>query len=225
VLTAGGPVLVGSWRSAGAGLDVAVWSPEGDTWIRRDSTGTPLASTRDALGFPLDATALQQGLLVVGWQLAGGGGGPAPVVWHSASAYEPWTRTPLPDAGASGAATAARCAEATCAVSGRVDGALALWRLVEGRWSRVAGVPRVVVGERGPLPAPLDPAGPLVQVVSDGEQITILHVDGAGSVQRPVVGPAGVAVAAVESGGSLYVLAGPSPEDLDLWRADTSALR
>jgi hypothetical protein len=225
VLTAAGPVLVGSWQSADAGLDVAIWTAEGDTWTRRDSTGTPLASTRAELGFPLDATALQQGLLVVGWQLAGGTGGTDPVAWRSESTQGPWTRTPLPDAGASGAATAVRCAGATCAVSGRVDGALALWRLTEGRWNRVAGVPEVAVGERAPLPAPLDPGGTLVQIVPDGDRITILRMDGAGATQRPVAGPTGVAAAAVEAGGSLYLLAGPNPEELDLWRADPGALR
>jgi hypothetical protein len=223
VLTATGPVVVGSWQSADAGLDVAVWRSDGETWIRRDSTGTPLAGTRDALGFPLDATALQQGLLVVGWQ-AGGGTGAVPVTWQSAPGQDPWTRTPLPDAGASGAATAVRCAGSTCAVSGRVDGELALWRLTGGRWNRVAGVPPIAVGARGPLPAPLNPAGPLVQVVPDGGRIVILRLDGVASTRRPVEGPAGVVVSAVEAGGSLYLLAGPDPEDLQLWRAETSAL-
>ncbi|MHA6630938.1 hypothetical protein ACU61A_36325 [Pseudonocardia sichuanensis] len=225
VLTAGGPVVVGSWQSADAGLDVALWSADGATWVRRDSTGTPLASTRGALGFPLDVAALQQGLLVVGWQLAAGTGGSAPVAWRSASGQEPWTRTPLPDAGTSGAATAVRCVESTCAVSGRVDGVLALWRLTGDRWSRVADVPPVPVGARGPLPAPLNPAGPLVQVVPDGARITILRLDEAGSTQRPAEGPTGTAVSAVEAGGSLYLLAGANQEELELWRADASALR
>jgi hypothetical protein len=38
VLTPAGAALVGSWQSADAGLDIAVWTAEGDTWSRNDST-------------------------------------------------------------------------------------------------------------------------------------------------------------------------------------------
>jgi hypothetical protein len=59
----------GRGQSADAGLDVAVWSAEGETWSRHDSAGTPLQSTRQALGFATDATGYGQGILIVGWEL------------------------------------------------------------------------------------------------------------------------------------------------------------
>lgn len=225
VLTPAGPVVVGSWQSADAGLDVAVWTAAGGAFVRHDSTGTPLAGTRAVQGFPVDATALGQGVLVAGWQAAAGSPGSAPVVWESASGDGTWTRTVLPDAGTAGGAVAARCADTTCAVSGRVDGALALWRRTDGAWARVAGLPAVPVGDRDPLPAPLDPAGPLVQVVSRDGRIEVLTVDGPIVAVRPAEGPTGVAVTAVEAGGSVYLLAGPDADALQLWRAEAAALR
>ena len=227
VLTPIGPALVGSWQSAGAGLDVAVWQASGDTWSRRGSTGTPLESTASALGFPIAATGVDQGILVVGWQFAAGvgGAGQAPVAWRSAAGTDGWTRTPLPGGGSSGAAMAARCPDATtCLVAGRVDGELALWRLVDGGWSRVAGVPVIPVGENDRLPAPLPAAAGVVQLVSDAGQVTIVDIAAGKGTMRPAEGPSGAVVSAVEAGGSVYLLAGPSPDALSLWRADAAAL-
>ena len=138
VLTPGSSAVVGSWESAEAGLDVAVWTPEGDDWVRRPSTGTPLQSTRAEVAFPTAATGFGPGVVVAGWQVGtGAGGGQVPVVWRSGPDAAGWDKAVLPDAGKAGTAKAIRCANATCAVAGTADGALALWRLVDGRWSRV----------------------------------------------------------------------------------------
>ena len=84
VLTPGGSAVVGSWESAEAGLDVAVWTPEGDDWVRRPSTGTPLQSTRAEVASPTAATGFGPGVVVAGWRSAtGAGGGQVPVVWRS----------------------------------------------------------------------------------------------------------------------------------------------
>lgn len=64
VLTPAGSAVVGSWESAEAGLDVAVWTPQGDDWVRRPSTGTPLQSTRAEVAFPTAATGLGPGVVV-----------------------------------------------------------------------------------------------------------------------------------------------------------------
>ena len=45
VQTPSAPVIVGSWESGGAGLDIAVWHPRGERWVRASSAGTALAST------------------------------------------------------------------------------------------------------------------------------------------------------------------------------------
>ena len=224
VLTPDSAAVVGSWQSSGAGLDVAVWTVHGDTWSRTDSTGTPLASSRESLGFATDATGFGPGIVVAGWQV-GGGNGPAPVVWQSTALDSGWTRTPLPDAGVTGAATSVRCAGNTCAVAGRVDGVLALWRLTDGAWSRVPGVPVLRVGDADPLPAPLDPSGPLIQAASEGPAVRIIRMDGPTAAVHPAEGPTGPATAVVEAGGSVYLLAGPDEHTRRLWRADAAAFR
>jgi len=222
VLTPDAAAVVGTWQSSDAGLDVAVWTADSDTWSRADSTGTPLASTRASLGFATDATSVGPGIVVVGWQV-GGGKGPSPVVWRSTGPASGWTRTPLPDAGTNGAATSVRCA-ATCAVAGRVDGALALWRLTDSTWSRVTGVPTVRVGDADPLPAPLDVDGSVTQVASEGPAVRILRAEEATAGGRTAEGPVGPATAAVAVGGSVYLLAGPDEQTRRLWRADADTL-
>jgi hypothetical protein len=225
VLTPTGAAVVGSWQSADAGLDVAVWTADGDTWSRTDSTGTPLQSTRGALGFATSATGYSRGMLVVGWQVISGRAGPVPVVWQSESAATGWTRTSLPDSGSAGSATAVRCAEAVCVVAGWVDGALALWRLSAGSWSRVPGLPVIRVGSNDPLPAPLNPAGSPTQLASGGGRVQVVTVDAARTMVRSAQGPNGTVTSAVDVGGSVYLLAGPDIRTLRLWRADTAALR
>ncbi len=225
VLTPRDAAVVGSWQSAGAGLDVAVWRPDGEVWSRSDSTGTALASTRTALGFPTAATDHEQGVVVTGWRFGGGAPGPVPVVWRSGPdpgraerGLRGWTATALPDAGRSGAALTARCAGPTCAVAGRVDGALALWRLVDRRWSRVAGLPRIPVGDDQPLAPPLDPAGRLRQVVSDGARVVVVDAGEPTPAVRVAVGPTGTVRAAVVAGASTYVVT-DGPDGPRLWRA------
>jgi hypothetical protein len=226
VFTPDGPLVVGSWQSADAGLDVAVWTQTTgtDTWTRADSSGTPLQSTRGALGFLTGATVLPPGVVAVGWQLAHGRNGPDPVVWRSASGDAAWTRTTLPTDGAPGAATAVRCAADTCAVAGRVGDVLALWTLAGDTWTRAAGVPPIPIGDRDPLPAPLAGAGPLTEIVADGPAVKVVRVDGTTTTVRAAEGPTGAAVSTVATGGSTYLLTGAEPEARRLWRTDTAAL-
>ena len=146
------------------------------------------------------------------------------MVWRSTGPTSGWTRTPLPDAGTNGAATSVRCAT-TCAVAGRADGVLALWRLTDGTWSRVAGVPAVRVGDADPLPAPLDVDGSVTQVASEGPAVRILRAEEATAGGRTAEGPVGPATAAVAAGGSVYLLAGADEQSRRLWRAAAAALR
>jgi hypothetical protein len=210
VLAPTGPALVGSWQSDGAGLDVAVWTPNGDDWERHSSTGSALASTRATQGFATSATRGVDGVLVTGWQVGGvGHPGQAPVVWWAADpAAGGWTRTPLPDPGSAGVAVTGTCDASGCAVAGRVDGTLAVWRLVDGRWARVTGLPAVAVDDTDPLPAPLLVDGRIVQVVSDHGSLAVLDVDGARVTRHPVAGAGGPVTAAVAVGSTVYLLAG-----------------
>ncbi len=230
-LTPHDALVVGSWQSADAGLDVAVWRPDGDVWARGDSTGTALASTRAALGFPTAAADHEQGVLVTGWRLASRAAGPVPVVWRSGPDPRGWTVTTLPDAGRSGAALAARCDGPTCAVAGRVDGVLALWRLVDRRWSRVAGLPPIPVADDQRLAPPLDPAGRLRQIVPHGGpdngpdrgpgggRVVVVDAGGPTPAVRTAVGPTGAVRAAAVAGPWAFVIT-DEPDGPRLWRTD-----
>jgi hypothetical protein len=220
VLVPGGAAVVGSWQSDDAGLDVAVWTPQGDSWVRRSSTGTPLQSTRSSVVFATAATSFGPGVMVAGWQIAtGAGAGQAPVVWQSGPDAAGWNKTVLPDAGKAGTSTAIRCATTTtCAVAGKVDGKLALWRLADGRWSRVAGLPPIAVGDTDRLAAPLDIDGSLTAVVADQGQVEIIEA-GETTSTRNAAGPTGPVTAAARVGPSVFVVAGDR-----LWQADAAAL-
>ncbi|MDN5858363.1 MAG: hypothetical protein L0H84_07045 [Pseudonocardia sp.] len=211
VFAPAGPMLVGSWQSAAAGNDVAVWTATGDAWNRAPSAGSALASTPTMLNFAIAATRAPGGVLVVGWQA--GTDGQHPAVWRHDGAR--WTATPLPDGGRIGIALAARCGTADCVAAGRVDGQLALWRLVEGRWSRVAGLPLIAVGERDPIAAPLLRGDRIVQLAADGGRVVALEVAASGSTVRPVAAVDGPVRAAVTAGADVFVLAG---EPARLWQ-------
>ncbi|MGH3860546.1 hypothetical protein [Actinokineospora sp.] len=216
VITPAGPALVGSWNSEQVGLDVATWTAEGDTWTRRSSAGTALESTQAALGFPMAASALGQGVLVAGWQLADDR--LTPVVWRSTSGVDGWTKTTLPDTGATASAISLACQASTCAVAGQVDGKLAVWRLIDGTWTRVPGAPPIAVGDKDPLPAPVEIGLRVVQVVSDGGQVKIARADSGSWTVLSAQGPTGVVTAAATIGDALFVLAGPDAEHQSLWR-------
>lgn len=209
VFTPTGPVLVGSWESAVVGSDVVVWTAAGDEWNRTPSAGTPLESTRTTLNFALAATRGVAGALVVGWR--SGAAGQTPAVWSQVGAG--WEASALPDGGRIGVALAASCAQAECAVAGRVDGLLALWRFVDGRWTRVAGLPPIAVGDRDPIAAPILTAGRIVQVAADGARVVTVDVAASGATTGPIITAPVAAVtgpvrAAVAGGADAYVLAG-----------------
>jgi hypothetical protein len=82
-------------------------------------------------------------------------------------------------------------------------------------------VPALRVGDTDPLPAPLNPTGPITQVVSEGPVVRIVRLDGATAAVHTAEGPAGPATAIVEVAGSVYLLAGPDEHSRRLWRAET----
>ncbi len=203
-----GPLLVGTWMSANAGSDVAVWTPTGAEWVRGDSAGTDLESTRTALKYPMAATSRGADVLVAGWQLTDGR--QQPVVWTLNGGTA--RLTPLPDGGAAGTATAVTCANG-CAVVGRVDGRLAVWRTEGNAWRRVAEVPDVPVGDTDRPQAPL---GDTLVYTDRGT----IHIGTLGGEMRTARGPTGVVTAVARVGDTTYVVAGPEDNKPTLWRAD-----
>ena len=211
VLPEGGPLLVGTWQSRGAGLDPSVWTTDGTTWIRRSSTGTPLESTRAALKYPMAATSNGAEAVVAGWQLVDGR--QQPVVWTLRDGNV--VTAPLPDAGRRAAAITVTC-EDTCSVAGQVDGELAVWQGSGNTWRRVPDVPEVPVGDRDRPPPPLGNT----LVYSDRGKVRIATLGGG---TRDAAGPTGVVTGVARVGDSTYVLAGPTNDSQDnkqtLWRA------
>lgn len=207
VVPAGGsPVLVGVWQGATVGSDVTLWTTDGTAWNRQSSADTPLESTEESLKFPLSATAHGADVVIAGWQLTGGR--QQPVVWTLRAGVA--TLTPLPDAGRSGMAITVSC-EDTCAVAGRVDGRLAIWRQTGNAWRRVADVPDVPVGDDDrPMP-------PLGDTLLFSSRLTVRVATLGGDV-RDAAGPTGVVTAVARVGDSVYALAGPDKNNQTLWR-------
>jgi hypothetical protein len=206
----GGPLLVGSWQSASAGADVALWTTDGTYWNRQSSAGTSLESTRSALSFPMSATAHGDEVVIAGWQVVKGR--QQPVMWVVRGGVS--TVTPLPDAGKTGMAITVSCTD-TCAVAGRVNGRLAIWRGSGNTWQRVPDVPDVSVGDDD---RPVPPLGDTFVYSDRGTvRIATLGVD-----VRDAAGPAGVVTAIARVGDTTYVLAGPDKNNQTLWRAGRS---
>lgn len=210
VAPAGGPpLLVGVWQGATVGSDVTLWTTDGTEWNRQSSADTPLESSEESLKFPLSATAHGADVVIAGWQLTGGK--QQPVVWTLRDGTA--TLTPLPDAGRSGMAITVSCVD-TCAVAGRVDGKLAIWRQSGNAWRRVADVPDVLVGgDDRPVP-------PLGDTLVFSSRSTVRVATLGGDVSD-TAGPTGVVTAVARVGDSTYVLAGPDDDNQTLWRADS----
>ena len=96
--------------------------PEGDDWVRRSSTGTPLQSARAERRLPTAATGFGTARMI---RLAVRAPGRAAARARWCGDPGPRRRvakTVLPDAGSAGTSAAMRCAAATCARPGTVDG-------------------------------------------------------------------------------------------------------
>ncbi len=183
IVEAGGiPLLFGSWGGQ-AGLDIAVWRPDGDRWVRQPSEGTDMGSTATRLVSAAGGTGWGPGAVLVGSVLhLGESLRQTPALFRSASADGPWTALDLPGSadaspgssggspggssgGSSGGAASGGANEALsvgclpqqdCVVAGRVAGRLVLWRVgIDGRTDPIPGLPSLALPERGGVPAVL----------------------------------------------------------------------
>jgi hypothetical protein len=205
VVTSAGQALVGTWGSAKAGLDGAVWLASGPVWTRQDPAGTALQSTPELLVGPRSATPDGAGILVVGsaLRLAPGSVAQRAALWRSTALNTGWRRVDLPHPGRSSEAVSARCDGDHCIIAGRVDGSLAMWELTGDTATRLAGVPVVAVGDSDPLPDPLIIGRHLVQLAARHGHALTLTRDG--SVWSTSGGPDGAPTTAALVGEHLYV--------------------
>ncbi len=99
------PGVVGAWSLGPGATGVAVWRPDGLTWLRRPSSPVFVGSP---------PTLLDQ----------------RAVLWRTdARDDDSWIRVDLDRSGTASAATDVTCAGADCVVVGRLAGALAAWQV------------------------------------------------------------------------------------------------
>ena len=201
----GTPVIAGTWRSDVVGLDIAVWLPHGDSWVRESSTGTALAASHEAGVTARSITSNGAGLLISGGVLSYDDGVVLrPAVWQAPSADGPWRRIDLPGEGSIAEAQGATCDDTGCLVSGRIDEHSALWRVAPDGHVRAvdAGADDLALPDHYAVVPPAKVEGTPAIVVPDGEQSRVLVNDGS---WRETAGPAGLPVAAAGLGDRLYV--------------------
>ena len=132
-LSQGGPVILGSWAARSRqGLDVAVWTRDGDRWSRPARPGTPLAASATRQPSPGAVTDLPDGdLLAVGWvTVLGDRIRDEAVVWTAADPAGPWREVSLPSTGGgTQRPMAVDCAADHCVVAGSSDTDVVLWRV------------------------------------------------------------------------------------------------
>ncbi len=219
--TGSGPVLVGSWESARTGLDLDIWLPQANRWVRQSSAGTALESTPTAMVSGRSVAAWGAGALISGSVLHLGGDAVRqnPAVWRSSAGATGWIRIDLPDGGGAGEATGAVCSDEGCAVEGVVDGRLAIWRVdPTGAARRLDGIPSVALGEADAMPAPVSVEGRVALLVTDHDDLAnsvVIREDGSGWSRSP--GPRGAAVAFAAVGDTLYAVCSHGDEPHVMW--------
>lgn len=202
------PVVLGAWQSERTGLDIAVWTRTGDRWARQVSTGTPLASTTDALVAARAIASRGDGIVLSGsvTRLAPGSVRVDPAVWTAPGGEGPWTRLDLPRPPGDGPteAHAATCTPQRCLVTGRQGSRLAVWELVADSARRLDGIPEVVVPENASALAPVRVGDDDLVVVPTAEGSTVVRRDG--TSWSTTDGPSGTPVSAVVHGSDLWVV-------------------
>lgn len=163
-------LLVGSWQSETVGQDIALWRADGATWVRQNSTGSPLASSERTMVQATHACAGDR-VLIVGQAID-----LSPLATRAAA----WVGTPdggwssveLPEqAGTSSADAAVRHADGWL-VAGKVGTALAAWTISANLSARRLLLPYVAAG--GPIRAAVGPDGTMLIATSADGRIQVL---------------------------------------------------
>lgn len=218
----GQAVIAGGRVGEQAGLDIAVWLEQGDTWIEQPSAGTALEASDTVLPFPSSVITAGDRLLITGFTQVLGGGEvhSRAAVWIgdplTAAPATAWQRLDLPAVASEASADSALCTLARCVVTGSGDGKLRIWSIA-GEEVAALSIPTVEVGDAD-VPAPVTWSG-RTTVVAPGTGNAVIAVatsDGLNAWELRA-GPAGTPIAATASGAVLYVLMATADGSVELW--------
>lgn len=224
-----GPLILGSWVSPSKrGHDVAVWTRSRDRWAQPATVSTALAATTDRQPSPGAVTALPVGYLAVGWvtelepQIRD-----VAVLWTATTPRGPWREMRLPADGASVARpSAVSCVDDHCAVAGRRDDDVVLWRvgLTGGRPTQIAAPTTITAGT-------LRTQSPSIAVVA-GAVDTLAHSEGGSTRVVRWVGtgasedlPGRLTAMAPEPGGRIVIATTDAQGASRAWRSPPSPAR
>ncbi|GGS57577.1 hypothetical protein [Actinokineospora fastidiosa] len=218
----GGQVVIGTWENARTAMDVAAWTiDEAHTATRLPSAGTALESTAAEIVFPTGVSSTDRSVVVSGWQVDTASGAQTPVIWHSETGATGWTKTPLPDSGATAIADAVTC-HPTCATTGRTDHTAAVWLRNGTTWTRLPDMPATPTTDQTPLPAPAWLDDRLLVAVPHETGIRLLSWR-AGTWTTHETGLPGTPTALARAGDHLYLLTTDN-ETRTLWHTPTTTL-
>ena len=238
----GQPVIAGGRVGEQAGLDIAVWLEQDDTWIEQPSSGTALEASDTVLPFPSSVVAAGDRLLITGFTQVLGGGEvhSRAAAWIgdplAADPTTSWRRIDLPadspdtdspepdssDAGTSEAETAdatalsALCTATRCVIAGSSDGALVAWSISDDEAATLP-VPTIEVGDAD-VPAPVAWGDHITVVAAqNGACVIAVATSDDLSAWELRAGPAGTPIAAAASGDLLYVVVTTADGSVELW--------
>lgn len=213
-----GGVIVGGRAGAAGGVDIALWSPRGGTWVRATSTGTPPASTRTELRAARAVTAVPGGLVLAGsiTRLGEGRVETAPALWRRTGDGD-WRETTIAVTGVA-QALALDCTPAECLVAGAVGERLALWTTdAEGAFQpQVVDAP-LALGQQPVAVVNRTPGATLVAAASATASALLV---GAGAGWQPVDPPPGAVRQLAQTGAAAYAISSDPAGRRTLWRAD-----
>lgn len=211
------PLILGSWSSDSAGLDIAVWTVQGHNWSRQSSTGTALASNEHALSVIRAVGADPRGIALAGAVVQMGGGEVSlePALWRGSSPSS-WERVQLPSTG-TGEATGVRCRLDSCLAAGYVDDRLAAWSM-DGRDVELLDLPEVPMSsDTVAMVAPIGSEASAVLTTS-AQRSLVLRQDRDGWVET--LGPSATAAAWAVADDQTYAITTTPDGGAGLWPPD-----
>lgn len=165
------PVLIGSWASAVAGLDVTIWLLDEDRWERQPSRARALVATSRSLPQAHAAVGGDR-LMVVGQLIELDPIRTRAVAWSSTDPRGDWTCLDLPGPGTTTIAESVAAHDGGWLVAGRSDDRLIAWRIASDLAVTEVAVP--MLGAADGVRVAASDSGALI-VTGDGGTVRALH--------------------------------------------------